>query len=76
MVPFLIAGHICQANGYNTTEHQDQELEKKQSNVNPIPLKVVVRCHSTKMLKRHHVEEVEANLESSDSDADEYAAAE
>ena len=69
---------MCQANRYNTTESQDQELEKKQFNVNPIPLKVVVRRYSTKMLKRHHVEEVEANLESkrSESDADEYAAAE
>ena len=68
---------VCQSNGYNnTTGSQEQQLKKNKSNVNPIPLKVVVRRYSTKMQKRHHVEEVETNIESSDSDTDESAAAE
>ena len=52
------------------------QLKMNKSNVDPIPLKVVVRHYSTKMQKRHHVEEVETNIESSDSDTDESAAAE
>ena len=67
---------MCQSNGYSTTGSQDQQLKKNKSNVNPIPLKVVVRRYSTKMQKRHHVEEVETNIESSDSDTDGSAAAE
>ena len=67
---------LCQSNGYNTTGSQEQQLKKNKSNVNPIPLKVVVRRYSTKMLKRHHVEEVKTNIESSDSDTDESAATE
>jgi hypothetical protein len=63
-----------ESNEYNTSGSQDQELEKNQSNI--IPLKVVVRCYSTKEQKRHRLEEVEANLGSSDSDADESATAE
>ena len=67
---------MCQNNGCNnTTGSQEQQLKKNKSNVNPIPLKVVVRRYSTKMQKRHHVEEVETNIESSDSDTDESAAA-
>ena len=67
---------MCQSNGYNTTGSQEQQLKNNKSNVNPIPLKVVVRRYSTKMQKRHHVEEVETNIESSDSDTDESAAPE
>ena len=67
---------VYQSNRYDTTGSQEQQLKKNKSNVNPIPLKVVVRRYSTKMQKRHHVEEVETNIESSDSDTDESAAAE
>ena len=67
---------ICQSNGYNAIGHgsQAQELEKKQTN--PKPLKIVVRCYSTKVQKRHHVEEAEADLECSDSDIEGSAAKE
>ena len=67
---------IRQSNGYSTTGHgrQAQELQKKQANSKP--LKVVVRRYTTKVQKRHHMEEAEANLESSDSDVEGSAATE
>ena len=64
----------CHINGYNAIGNQAQELEKKQFTAKP--LKVVVRRYSTKMHKRHHVEEVEADLhseESSESDKEDVA---
>ena len=63
---------VCQSNGYNNiiTGHgsQARELEKKQSN--PKPLKIAVRRYTTMVQKRHHVEEMKADLESSDSDGE------
>ena len=64
----------CHRNGYNAIGNQAQEMKKRQFTTKP--LKVVVRRYSTKLHKRHHVEEVEADLhseESSESDKEDVA---
>ena len=52
-------------NGHNAIGNHTQETEKKQSTAKP--LKVITRRYSTKIHKRHHVEEAEADLHSEES---------